>query len=81
MISDIIKKIEPLAVDEAIKALVEGLAFEFASAGIDPDKQAALQVELSKTASKIVSSALAGSVAGSGPTPIADKVATEKKGA
>jgi len=80
MISDIIKKIEPLAVDEAVKALVEGLAFEFAAAGIDPVKQAALQVELSKSASKIVSSVMAGP-----PSVIADPgivpapIANEKK--
>ena len=79
MISDIIKKIEPMLPEAGVKALVEGLAWEFAVAGTDVDRQTALQVEISKMAGKLVSAALAGSVTGSGPTPIADKVAAEKK--
>ena len=59
MLNDLAEKIALLPIEVAVKALIEGIAFEFAVAGNDTERLGAVQADVGKNATKLATAALA----------------------
>ncbi len=69
MLSEVIKKLESNPdVQASVKALIEDIVFEFATAGNDPDRLAMVQADIGKNLERLVKAALATPLA-EGPKP------------